>query len=110
MNQFEHVICGLQLMILTASKFLFVSFYHFSKVIRLGWRRDFVHVAEFAELIAFALNGAVIAEKRAEFAATTAQVLTVHQHVVAPQCDNGINFGIVCIFRDAMEQVLVQLQ
>jgi len=50
----------------------------------VGWRRHFIQVAEFAEIIAVALNGAVIAEQRAEFAAGAAQILIVFQHVVAP--------------------------
>ena len=75
-----------------------------------GWRRHFIHVAEFAEVVAVALNGAVIAKQRAEFATTTAQILIVHQPVVAPKGHNDINFGIVRVFRGAMEQVLVQLQ
>jgi len=34
----------------------------------------------------------------------------VHQPVVAPQRDDDVNFGVVRVFRGAMEQVLVQLQ
>lgn len=76
----------------------------------VGWRRHFIQVAEFAHIIAVALNGAVIAEQRAEFAATAAQILIVLQRVVAPQRDDDINFGVVRVFRGAMKQVFVQLQ
>ena len=30
--------------------------------------------------------------------------------MVAPQRDDDVNFGVVCVFRGAMEQVLVELQ
>ena len=75
-----------------------------------GWRRHFGHVAKFAEFVALALNGAVIAEQRAEFAAAAAQIFIVRQHVVATQRHDGVNFGVVHIFGGALEQVLVQLQ
>jgi len=75
-----------------------------------GWRRHFGHVAEFAEVIAVAFDGAVIPEQRAEFATGAAQIIIVHQHVIAPQRHDDINFGVVRVFRGAMEQVLVQLQ
>jgi len=75
-----------------------------------GWRRHFVHVAEFAEFVALALNGTVVAEQRAEFAAIAAQVLFVHQHMVASQRHDGVNLGVVRIFGHALKQVLVQLQ
>ena len=42
-----------------------------------GWRQHFIQVAEFAHIIAVALNSAVIAEQRAEFAASAAQILIV---------------------------------
>ena len=34
----------------------------------------------------------------------------MHQPVVAPQRHDDVNFGVVRVFRGAMEQVLVQLQ
>lgn len=79
-------------------------------VVGFGWGRHFIHVAEFAEFIALALNGAVIAKQRAEFTAGTAQILLVHQHVVASKRDDGVDFRVVCIFGDALEQVFVQFQ
>ena len=75
-----------------------------------GWRRHFGHVAKFTEFVALALNGAVIAEQRAEFAAAAAQIFIVRQHVVATQRHDGVNFGVVHIFGGALEQVFVQLQ
>jgi len=75
-----------------------------------GWRRHFRHVAEFTEVVAITLNGAVIAEQRAEFAAAAAQIGIVRQHVVASQRHDGVNLGVVHIFGGALEQVLVQLQ
>ena len=74
------------------------------------WRRHFGRVTEFAEFVALALNGAMVAEQRAEFAAAAAQIVIVRQHVVATQRHDGVNFGVVHIFGDALEHVLVQLQ
>ena len=88
------------------SLYLFLFFF----LIWFGWRRHFIQVAEFAEVVAVALNCAVIAEQRAEFAASAAQILIVLQHVVAPQRHDDINFGVVRVFRGAMKQMLVQLQ
>ena len=83
----------------------------FNLIVRgFGWRRHFGRVAEFAEFVALALNGAVIAEQRAEFAAAAAQIFIVRQHVVASQRHDGVNLGVVHIFGGALEQVLVQLQ
>ena len=95
--------------VLVLRHLIFFSFIH-SFIHCFGWRRHFGHVAEFAEFVALALNGAMIAEQRAEFAAAAAQVLIVHQHVVAPQRHNCVNFGVVHIFGHALEQVLVQFQ
>ncbi len=75
-----------------------------------GWRRHFRHVAEFAQVVSVALNGAVIAKQRTEFATGTTQIIVVHQHVVASQRHDDVNFGVVRVFRGPMEQVLVQLQ
>ena len=75
-----------------------------------GWRRHFGHVAEFTEVIAVAFDGAVIAKQRAKFATGATQIIIMHQHVIASQGHNDVNFGVVCVFRGAMEQVLVEFQ
>jgi hypothetical protein len=96
-------------MSLYLSLFFFLNW--FRCIVRwFGGRRHFIQVAEFAEVIAVALNGAVIAEQCTEFAASAAQILVVLQHVIASQRHDDINFGVVRIFRGAMEQVFVQLQ
>ena len=51
------------------SLFLFLNWF--------GRRRHFIQVAEFAEIVAVTLKRAVIAEQRAEFAASAAQILIV---------------------------------
>ena len=79
-------------------------------VVGFGWGRHFIHVAEFAEFITLALNGAVIAKQCAKFATSAAQVFIVFQHMIASKCDDCVDFWVVCIFWYALEQVFVQFQ
>lgn len=76
-------------------------------IVGFGWRRHFIHVAKFAEFIAFAFNGAVIAKQSTEFTTGAAQILIVNQLVIASKRDDGVDFRVVCIFRNALEKMFM---